>query len=50
MTDAELTNADGIVRAAKQQGAGAFTLDIDFLIGLLTELRKHRGIPRKSDN
>jgi hypothetical protein len=48
MTDAELTNADGIARAAKRQGAPAFTLDIDFLISLLTELRMHRGIPRKS--
>lgn len=44
MTDAELTLADGVVRAAKRQGAAAYTVDIDFLIAALTELRKHRGI------
>jgi hypothetical protein len=48
VTDAELTMADGIVRAAKDHGAKAYTLDIDFLLGVLAELRRHRGIERKA--
>ena len=48
INDADLTLADGIVLAAKRQGALSYNLDIDFLIALLTEIRTARGLPRKT--
>lgn len=46
MTDAQLTLAGGVVLAAKRQGATAYTVDIDFLVAVLAELRERRGIAR----
>ena len=47
ISNADLVNAEGIVRAAKAARAESFHVDIDFLLALVAECRKHRGIERK---
>lgn len=47
LTDADVVNADGILRAAKMRGNDSFTIDVDFALALVAEVRAHRGIERK---